>query len=155
MKKLQFLVILSVFVMSTSSAFAAGYGEGGCGLGSLIFGDDSGVVQIFASTTNGTSGNQTFGITSGTSNCDSKGIVLAKKEQEIFLGYNYESLLKEMAIGKGENLNTLAGLMGCSPESYKKFGSFAKKNYSSIVKTGDTASDKMLSVIKKELSKDQ
>ncbi len=47
-----------------------GYGMAGCGLGSLAFGDDNGKIQIIAATTNGTSGTQTFGITSGTSNCN-------------------------------------------------------------------------------------
>ena len=57
-------------VKGSESGGAAKYGPAGCGLGSLIFDADSGWTQIFAATTNGTSGNQTFGITSGTSNCD-------------------------------------------------------------------------------------
>ncbi len=51
------------------SAHAAPYGEAGCGLGSMIFGDSPGFVQVLAATTNGCSGSQTFGITTGTSNC--------------------------------------------------------------------------------------
>ena len=42
------------------------YGIAGCGLGSVLFGTSGGV---FAYTTNSSSGNQVFGITSGTSNC--------------------------------------------------------------------------------------
>ncbi|MEN0057326.1 MAG: DUF3015 family protein, partial [Bdellovibrio sp.] len=44
------------------------YGTAGCGLGSLVFGNEKGPVQIVAATLNGT-GVQTFGITTGTSNC--------------------------------------------------------------------------------------
>src|SRR5947207_15915430 len=49
-------------VKGSESGGAAKYGPAGCGLGSLIFDADSGWTQIFAATTNGTSGNQTFGI---------------------------------------------------------------------------------------------
>ena len=52
----------------SESGGAAKYGPAGCGLGSMIFDPDSGFTQIFAATTNGTSGNQTFGISTGTSN---------------------------------------------------------------------------------------
>src|SRR5438309_10501086 len=45
------------------------YGLAGCGLGSMIFGDQKGAIQILAATTNSTFGTPTFGISSGTSNC--------------------------------------------------------------------------------------
>jgi hypothetical protein len=42
----------------------------GCGLGTIIFEGQKGIApQVLAVTTNGTSGNQTFGITSGTLGC--------------------------------------------------------------------------------------
>src|SRR6186713_935077 len=68
---LKFVCMLGLGLFFTSANAAAdGYGPAGCGLGSMIFEPDSGFTQVFAATTNGTSGNQTFGITSGTSNCD-------------------------------------------------------------------------------------
>lgn len=46
----------------SSSVYAAANTNTGCGLGSLIIKDQSTVVmQVLAATTNGTSGNQTFG----------------------------------------------------------------------------------------------
>ena len=66
MKRTIFAVIAVLAI--SSSAWAGGYKSAGCGLGSMIIKDD-GFVQVFAATTNATSGSQTFGITSGTSNC--------------------------------------------------------------------------------------
>src|SRR5580658_9609667 len=80
------LIIGGVLLLSTSAmadgtaapaaapapAAASGgakYGTAGCGLGSIVFGNKAGIVQIFAATTNGTFATQTFGITTGTSNC--------------------------------------------------------------------------------------
>ena len=43
--------------------FAAGENNVGCGLGTKLFDGDSGLApQVLAATTNGTLGNQTFGI---------------------------------------------------------------------------------------------
>jgi len=64
-----------VFLVSLTAAVPvlshASQKNTGCGLGSVIFkGQDALLFQILAVTTNGTSGNQTFGITTGTLNCD-------------------------------------------------------------------------------------
>lgn len=107
MKKLILMGTLVLSLVSFSgSAFAAGYGDAGCGLGSLAFGNQQGGIQVLASTTNGTFGTQTFGITTGTSNCNPAGLVKLEKEREEFAKDNYSTLVKEMAMGEGENLDT-------------------------------------------------
>jgi len=57
MKKLFFVLALSV---SSLALAAKPYGMGGCGLGSQLMGKDGN--QVLAITSNGTSGNQTFGM---------------------------------------------------------------------------------------------
>jgi hypothetical protein len=87
------------------------YGMAGCGLGSMIFGADPGFVQIFAATTNGISGSQTFGITTGTSNCvDSSEPVV---QVSSFVETNRSVLAKDIARGSGETVSTLSSLAGC------------------------------------------
>jgi len=136
----------------SSSAFAAGYGDAGCGLGSMAFGNEPGAVQILAATTNGTSGSQTFGITTGTSNCSPEGLVKLDKEREVFAQKNYSSLVKEMAVGEGENLETLAGLYGCSPDTNNEFGTLVQNNFGSIVKSDSTSSNEMLTQLEGQLA---
>ncbi|MBN4054485.1 DUF3015 domain-containing protein [Nitrospira defluvii] len=150
MKK--YLIAIVVTVLFSSSAFAAGYGEAGCGLGSLIFGDSSGPVQIFAATTNGSTYSQLFGITSGTSNCDASGIILASKEDGLFVAGNFDNLEKEMAVGKGEHLNTLAGLLGCPAEKSPTFASYAQENYLAIFAGEQTTPDEMLQTVRTGMS---
>ena len=85
MKKLVLVGALVLSLVSFSgSAFAAGYGDAGCGLGSIVFGSEQGGVQVLAATTNGTFYSQTFGITTGTSNCNPAGLVKLDKEREEF-----------------------------------------------------------------------
>lgn len=93
-------------------AQAALYGTAGCGLGSVIFHDAKGIVQIFAATTNGTFGTQTFGITSGTSNCIDLGSGTASAKA--FIETNRETLAKDIARGGGETITSLATVAGCS-----------------------------------------
>src|SRR5262245_44979305 len=89
-------------VTSFSSAARAQYGMAGCGIGALLFGNDnSKLMQILAATTNGLFGSQTFGITSGTSNCNAGGVVKAEKEQAAFAEVNFQDLKRKLAAGGG------------------------------------------------------
>jgi hypothetical protein len=155
MKKLIMVGALVLSLVSFSgSAFAAksGYGDAGCGLGAIIFGSEQGAVQVLSATTNGFLGNQTFGITTGTSNCNPAGLVKLEKEREEFAMKNYPTLVKEMAMGKGENLDTLAGLYGCSQESHADFGTLVQENFGDIVKSDSTNSQEMLSSLDSEIA---
>jgi hypothetical protein len=87
------------------------YGTAGCGLGSLAFGDQKGAIQILAATTNGLFGTQTFGITSGTSNCGESAVGTAGTKT--FIEGNREALAKDAARGSGETIDTLTVLAGC------------------------------------------
>ena len=154
MKKLLMVGVLVLSLVSvTGSAFAAsGYGDGGCGLGSIVFGNEPGAVQILASTTNGTFGSQTFGITTGTSNCNPSGLVKLEKEREVFAQQNYTTLVKEMAIGEGDSLDTLASLYGCSQDSLADFGAMTQDNFGSIVTSDSTSSEEMLSSLEQKIA---
>jgi hypothetical protein len=153
MKK--FLLALIGVLFFAPSVFAAPYGDAGCGLGSLIFADKRpGFIQVLAATTNGTSYNQAFGITSGTSNCDTGGIQMAEKKQEIFVVQNFNSLAKEMATGEGETLETLAGLLGCGSDKQGLFNSFAQKQYGTIFATERATPISMLSTVKEGIAYD-
>ncbi|RLA46625.1 MAG: hypothetical protein DRR06_04650, partial [Gammaproteobacteria bacterium] len=57
-----------------SLAFAEAPGGPDCGWGNMLFKGESGLgSHMIASTTNGTSGNATFGMTSGTNGCSANG----------------------------------------------------------------------------------
>jgi hypothetical protein len=146
------LGILFGLTLSVSLS-AAGYGSAGCGLGSLLFKEDKKVLQILAATTNGIYANQTFGISSGTSNCTNSGLVHQDKAQEIFVSLNYESLEQEISMGRGEKLDTLAGLFGCSES--KNFNSVAKKNFSQIFGKQDSNPSTLISFLKDEVKRNE
>jgi hypothetical protein len=131
------VVLVSLFALAfASTAFAnkgGSYKSAGCGLGSQVITDD-GFMQIFAATTNGLSGNQTFGITSGTSNCTGAGgYAKADAAQEMYVSSNLDALSQEMAQGSGEHLSALASLFGCEKNVNDAFSAALRNNYRSIV----------------------
>ena len=133
MKFLKGAAVIFCLANSASVVFAKAYGTAGCGLGSLVFHDQAGMIQIVASTFNST-GVQTFGISSGTSNCTDDGAVASGREVPLFIEVNRVALAKDAARGQGETLAGLAQLMGCQEQA---LGQAMKSNYDNIfVKTG-------------------
>ena len=135
MRKLLGVLAVSVVGLAASVATAAPYGTAGCGLGSIVFGDDAGIVQIFAATTNGTFATQTFGITSGTSNCVDMGRS-ASVDQEAFVKMNYASLMRDAAAGKGEYLSAMATLLGCEQPAHESLFQVAQSKHEVIFSEG-------------------
>lgn len=128
MKK--FLVSIAAVVALSSSAMAGVNSQTGCGLGSLIIKDDSTAIMLaLQATTNGIFGNQTFGITSGTLGCKKTQFVMNERAEE-FVASNMDQLAKEIAIGHGESVDTLAELLKISDKA--TFSASLQANYNSI-----------------------
>ncbi len=127
MKKLLFIATATALMTTASFANA----NTGCGLGnSVIKNQDSVLMQVFAATTNGTSGNQTFGITSGTSGCAKPAKFVSNDKANEFVAGNMDTLALNISNGQGEALNTLATLLHVSnPET---FASVLQKNFNKI-----------------------
>lgn len=146
----QTVLITAVMAVSTTAA-AQKYGMGGCGLGSKLFETNSKGSQILAATTNSSTANQTFGITSGTSNCTAEGVVTSQKEQEVYAEVNLLSLSQEMASGGGEYLAGLGTLMGCDRGVRPVFFDVAQERYETILPSEKTTSTEMLQNLKREM----
>src|SRR5438874_997126 len=141
MRKL--LLVAGVLCLTSAAMAADKYGTAGCGLGSLVFGNQKGIVQIFAATTNGLFGSQTFGITTGTSNCADTGGGMASIKS--FTETNREALAKDMSRGQGETLANLAVLAGCTDAAAVSVT--LQKNYSSIIPNAATPSEQVSDAI--------
>lgn len=125
------------------------YGTAGCGLGSLAFGNQPGGVQILAATTNGLFGSQTFGITTGTSNCGAGMMAMGTKN---FVEANREVLAKDISRGQGEAIGALTVINSCGDSS--KVGAALQKNFSAIFPTENATSDEVTAAILKTLHSD-
>jgi Protein of unknown function (DUF3015) len=118
------------------------YGTAGCGLGSLAFGDQPGGIQIIAATLNGICGNQTFGITFGTSNC---GPGLFADGTKNFVEANREALAKDISRGEGEAIGALTVINRC-PDS-RAVGAALQARFGAIFPTEDASADHVTGAI--------
>ena len=127
----------------------------GCGLGTQIMQGKSGLVfHVLAATTNGTFGNQTFGMTSGTLGCKVDDAVTASAELKQFASANIDQLSVEMATGEGEALTALASLYGIESSDRDAFYALAKANYGTIVGSDDVTAGDMLASLQTLMAAD-
>lgn len=137
-------LVFAVTVMLPGVSYSAGYNENtGCGLGNMIFkeiGQDSILFQALAVTTNMFLGNQTFGITSGTLGCKKPTKVVENEKVEKFVADNMDSLAQDMAMGRGESLDTLAELMGVPAEKKAEFYAALQSNFTKIYTSANVQS---------------
>jgi len=132
MRKMLCIVVVSV--LSCSLAYAASPRENcGCGLGTMLFENNDGLLsQTAAATTNGLLGNQTFGISSGTLECNQPAELYAREQLQKFVAANMDSVAKDIARGNGESLDTLAELMQVPVEERDTFNTQLQKNFDHI-----------------------
>jgi Protein of unknown function (DUF3015) len=143
------------FVLIAIPTWAGNYGMAGCGLGALAFPDDNDPFsQVLAATTNGTFGTQTFGITSGTSECTQDGRIRSERAQEAFAEVNFESIAREMAQGQGEHLTAFAHLLGCPENSVDEFGRLTQRNYPQIFSREAMTGLELVEVVKQSIASD-
>lgn len=114
MRKLMIIALsaAALSVITPTMAAAQGFGDAGCGLGSMLFGNRNDFVQIFAATTNGTFGNQTFAISTGTSNCS--GLSSGATAAADFIEQNRASVATDAARGDGPSIESISHLAGCA-----------------------------------------
>lgn len=131
------VVISGVFLMMvvlSGVSWAFDPKNTGCGLGSIAWeGQSNGLMtQTMAATTNGTFGNQTFGISSGTSNCEQFKTWTYNEKVDTFVADNMDNLARDIARGQGEYVNTLALLMEIPKAKKDAFRSELQAHFSDI-----------------------
>ncbi len=133
MRRVGALLIASLCTFAFVGAAHANRNNTGCGLGTIIFeGKDGLISQICAATTNGSFGNQTFGITSGTIECEKATAFASNEQLNKFVGENMDNLAMDMSKGNGEYLLTLAVLLDVPVAERAHLYSVLQANFSKI-----------------------
>ena len=150
MKKLCVVAVLAAF-----PAVAMADNVGQCGWGSKLLAGQKGIApQVLAVTTNGTSGNQTFGITSGTSGCTQNGTVSSNWRTALFIDGNKEKLARDMSVGSGETLDSLAHLLGVESQDRVAFNRVAKDNMARIFPSHEASTQEIATALRQVLASD-
>ena len=153
MKKL--VAVAAVAALFPAVALAQQNNIGSCGWGSKVFDGQSGVApQVLGATTNGTSGNQTFGITFGTSGCTQDGAVRSTWKTAMFIDSNKERLARDMSVGEGEALESLAHLLGVEPADRAAFNRIARDNMQRIFPSENAGTEQVVTALRAVLMSD-
>jgi hypothetical protein len=136
--------ILSIALLGASSlAFAEAPGGPDCGWGNMLFEGQSGIgPHILATTTNGTSGNKTFGMTTGTNGCNANGK----------LSYGGKSLVgsimgefsEDVARGDGEALNAVAVMYGIEQSDRAAFSKLMHENFTTLFPSESVTAEEVM-----------
>lgn len=132
MKKM--ILVFSAIMMMTGAAYANTVSEDcGCGLGHVLIGEKEGLVWgLLGSCLNGTCGNQTFGMTTGTLGCDTGGKFVMNEQVKIFVADNMDNLATDIAAGQGESLDALAEIAGIPADKKATAFTALQANFDSI-----------------------
>ena len=149
------IVLVAAIVIAASAGFAQADDDIGCGLGTNLWKGESGLVpKVLGATTNGTFGNQTFGITTGTLGCSSEGVITADARLRMFAGANLDNLARDMAHGQGETLDAFATLMKVSDADKPAFFAFTRSHFTDLFTDDDVTAGEMLAQLDKLLATD-
>ena len=146
------VMVFVLVLFSASMAFAVPEENCGCGLGSMILeGQDGLISQLAATVTNGISGNQTFGITTGTLGCEKADSIVMNEKVNIFVAENMDNLAIDIASGQGETLDALADIAEVSSEKRAELYASLQNNFDDIYfsanVTNEDVSSKVINII--------
>ncbi len=145
--------VATALLMIPGIVFAQNVGK--CGWGSKLFDGQGGIApQVLAVTTNGTSGNQTFAISSGTSGCTQDGVVRSNWKTAAFIDSNMNKLARDVSQGEGETLKSLASLLQVAEQDQEHFNSTLKQNFAKVFPSHEASTEDVLASLKDVLASD-
>ncbi len=148
-------LIVAAALLGSMSLGALADSDTGCGVGTVLWAGQSGVIpKILAVTTNGIFGNQTFGITTGTLGCSPNGVISSRVRLTMFTGSNLEHLAKDMSVGHGESLNTLADLMKVPADQKAHFFALTQSHFGEIFAPQNQTAGEILGSLQRVMHQD-
>ena len=146
--------IIAGALLAASSTVTFAASPAGWGLGTAVVFKDANEwhEHVLAATTNGTSGNQTFGMTSGTLGCEAANGPLAGVQT--FMDNNMDQLAMDVAKGQGETLAALAEIVGVEAADQTTFNAKLQASFDSMFSaeaTSETAYQAMKETMESDL----
>lgn len=140
-------IAASLLSLSLGAAAEAPGGPS-CGWGNMLFEGNNGMVFHFlASTTNGTSGNATFGMTSGTNGCSVNGKLTYSGQSLLAQSAVLDEFTQDVARGDGEAMNAVAVSMGVTPESRPVFAQVMHENFNTLFPSENVTSEQVFTTM--------
>jgi hypothetical protein len=127
------VLVLSALLGLSTTALAESPGGPNCGWGNMIMDGQSGLgAHVIASITNGSTGNATLGMTTGTNGCSSNGKITYGGKS--LIGAVMDEFSEDVARGDGEALTAVAGAL---------FKQVLHDNFGTLFPTADVTADQV------------
>ena len=150
------ILIGTVLAAASMNVFAVAPGGPGCGWGNMLFEGQSGMpMHLLATFVNGTTGNATFGMTTGTNGCDTSGALTYSGQSLLGMTGVMEEVAQDMATGDGEALTALSVSMGIQTEDRARFNALMHENFAAIFPNQDVTAAEVMASITDVMKQDQ
>ncbi len=154
MRSFRLFSIAAAAAIALASVPASADNNIGCGLGTILWeGNDDLVIQVFGATTNSMFF-QTFGISSNTFGCKRNQVITTEYRVNMFAGANIDGLARDMAVGGGENLETLATLMEVEEADRPALYALTKQNFAALFPSDDVTAGDLLTNLDRLMAED-
>ncbi len=141
-------LLAASLVAASFSASAVVPGGDSCGWGNMLFEGQSGLpMHVVASTTNGTSGNASFGMTSGTNGCSANGTLTYGGNPMIDLSSIMGEFSEDVARGHGDAMTTVAVALKIEAQDRQTFESVMHENFAVIFPTENVTSEEAMAAV--------
>ena len=147
-------VIAGLVLISASSVANAGAaGGGGCGWGQALFEGQTGTAtHVLAGITNAITGNNTFGMTTGTNGCSTTGTLSYGGEN--IVSAIMDEFSEDVARGEGDAMNTVAVVYGVDVQDRDTFAKVMHENFTTLFPSEDVTAEEMMASIEEVMKAD-
>ena len=141
-------LITAGLIAFSASTFAAAPGGPNCGWGNMLLEGQSGLPMHFlATTTNGTSGNKTFGMTTGTNGCSTSGKLTYGGKEMVDMSAIMDEFSNDVARGHGDALTTIAVSFNVTTDDREHFSSVMQNNFSTIFPSSEVTAEQVMAAV--------
>ena len=132
MKK--WIIALGMLLVLAGTSYGATVAQDcGCGLGKVMIGEKQGLgYNLLGTFLNSLSGNQTFGMTSGTLECGKTQKIVTNQQLDTFITDNMDNLAVDIASGGGESLDALVEIAQVAPMLREPLATELQANFEAI-----------------------
>jgi hypothetical protein len=153
---IRWLAVVGAFALVLGAPFQAALADDdvGCGVGTTIMEGENGLIpHLLASFTNGVTF-QSISLTLGVMGCDTNDTITADAQLRKFAAGNIDRLSRDMAVGGGESLDVLAGLLGVTTDDRPVFAQAVQANFATLFPSDDTTVGEMLNSLDAVMARD-
>ncbi|WNC70903.1 DUF3015 domain-containing protein [Thalassotalea psychrophila] len=150
------ILISAVLLTASSSAMAVAPGGANCGWGNMLFEGQSGTApHIVASFTNGSTFNNTFGMTFGTNGCSTQGTLTYGGKEMIDVSLIMDEFTEDVARGDGEAITAVAVSIGVEEQDRANFKRSMHDNFDKMFPSEDVTTEHVVQTMFEVMESDE